>query len=143
MTERKPSNVTFESWIESQIRRAQEAGAFDNLPGAGKPLPDIDRRRGELDWVVSYLRRENLDVLPVLPPALALAKELEDLLDKVAKERSERQVRAIVEDLNKRIRNAHRLPQSGPPLRAMPVDVERVVADWRNRRAAEQPPVRP
>jgi hypothetical protein len=144
MTERKPSNVTFESWIEYQIRRAQEAGAFDNLPGAGKPLPDIDRRRGELDWVVSYIRRENLDVLPVLPPALALAKELEDLPEKLARQRSERQVRAIVEDLNRRIGQAHRLPQSGPPLRVMPVDVDSVVAEWRERRAGgQQPPACP
>ncbi len=28
----------WESWIEQQIREAQERGAFDNLPGKGKPL---------------------------------------------------------------------------------------------------------
>jgi len=137
MTERKPSNVTFESWIEYQIRRAQEAGAFDNLPGAGKPLPDIDRRRGELDWVVNYVRRQNLDVFPMLPPALALSKELEDLPENVAGERSEKRVREIAEDLNARIREAHRRPLIGPPLRAMPVDVESVVTAWRERRSAQ------
>ncbi len=46
MTERKPGDVSFEGWIEYQIRRAQEAGAFDNLGGAGKPLPGIDRPPG-------------------------------------------------------------------------------------------------
>ena len=40
MTERKPPGVSWESWFEEQIRQAQEAGAFENLPGAGKPLPD-------------------------------------------------------------------------------------------------------
>ena len=29
--------------IEAQIRVAMEEGAFDNLPGAGKPLPNIDQ----------------------------------------------------------------------------------------------------
>jgi Domain of unknown function (DUF1992) len=37
MTERKPPGVSWESWFEEQIRRAREDGAFDNLPGAGKP----------------------------------------------------------------------------------------------------------
>ena len=140
MTERKPSGVSFEGWIEYQIRRGQEAGAFDNLAGAGKPLPGIDRPRGELDWVANYARRENLDVLPMLPPSLALAKELEDLPEKLAREHSETRVRAIVEDLNARIREAHRRPQVGPPLWAMPVDVERVVSQWRERRAAARRP---
>jgi hypothetical protein len=29
----------WESAVEKQIREAQEGGAFDNLPGQGKPLP--------------------------------------------------------------------------------------------------------
>ena len=33
----------FESWIDRQIRQAQERGDFDNLPGAGKPLPPPDQ----------------------------------------------------------------------------------------------------
>ena len=39
MTERKPPEITFASWIDQQINEAAERGAFDNLPGAGKPLP--------------------------------------------------------------------------------------------------------
>jgi len=42
MTERKPPGVSWESWFDEQIRRAREDGAFDNLPGAGKPLPDLE-----------------------------------------------------------------------------------------------------
>ena len=33
----------FESWIDRQIRQAQERGDFDNLPGKGKPLPPPDQ----------------------------------------------------------------------------------------------------
>ena len=43
MTERKPPGTSWESWIEAQIRVAMEQGAFDNLPGAGKPLPNLDQ----------------------------------------------------------------------------------------------------
>src|SRR5215468_8961850 len=41
MTERKPSGMSWETWIEAQIRVAREEGAFDNLPGAGKPLHNL------------------------------------------------------------------------------------------------------
>jgi len=46
MTERKPPGVSWESWFEEQIRQAQEGGAFENLPGAGKPLPDLEESSG-------------------------------------------------------------------------------------------------
>jgi hypothetical protein len=39
MTERKPPDLSFTSWIDRRINEAAERGAFDNLPGAGKPLP--------------------------------------------------------------------------------------------------------
>ena len=35
--------VHFESWIDRQIQRAQERGEFDNLAGAGRPLPPADQ----------------------------------------------------------------------------------------------------
>jgi hypothetical protein len=132
MTDRKPPDASFTDWVEHQIREGQKAGKFDNLAGAGKPLADIDRRRTTDDWIVQLAKRENLDVLAMLPPSLALARELEDLPDRLTKERSEKRVVGIVEDLNRRIREEHRRPQSGPPLRARPVDVERVVEAWRS-----------
>jgi len=36
------NTVQYESWIDQQIRRAQEQGAFDNLKGAGQPLAPDD-----------------------------------------------------------------------------------------------------
>ena len=42
MTERKPSGVGFGTWVERQIREATARGEFDNLPGAGKPIEDLD-----------------------------------------------------------------------------------------------------
>ena len=39
MTERKPREISFASWIDERIAEAADRGAFDNLPGAGKPHP--------------------------------------------------------------------------------------------------------
>ena len=48
----------YESVVDRQIREAQERGEFDNLPGAGKPLP---RRALSGDaWLRSYLDREGV-----------------------------------------------------------------------------------
>ncbi|NED90626.1 DUF1992 domain-containing protein, partial [Streptomyces sp. SID11233] len=38
MTQRKPPGLDFESWIDRQIREAEERGEFRAL--AGKPLPE-------------------------------------------------------------------------------------------------------
>ncbi|MCQ4041327.1 DUF1992 domain-containing protein [Streptantibioticus rubrisoli] len=132
MTERKPPGVTFESWVDRQIREAAERGEFDNLPGAGKPLPDLDQPYDELWWVKRKMRREGVSCLP---PVLALRKEAEDALAAASRARTEAQVRQIVAELNERIREALKSPPPGPPLRLTPFDVERVVRDWRTRRS--------
>jgi len=36
------NTVAYESWVDQQIRRAQERGAFDNLRGMGQPLAPDD-----------------------------------------------------------------------------------------------------
>ena len=89
--------------------------------------------------LAAKLRRENLPIAAILPPALALAKEVEDLPVRLAKEKSERTVRALVEDLNERILQAHRRPQVGPPMRVMTQDIDRVVAAWRESMRGQHP----
>lgn len=128
MTERKPAWMSFETWIDRQIREAQERGDFDNLPLAGKPLPSLDEPDDELWWVKSYLRRERLTYLP---PSLALRKEAEDTLAAIPRAPSEAAVRKAVTDLNEKIAAAIRVPLAGPPLNLLPVDVEQAVETWR------------
>ena len=48
-------------------------------------------------------------------------------------------MRAHVDDLNARIRAAHRAPQVGPPFRVRVVDVEAVVEQWRADRPVPAP----
>jgi hypothetical protein len=132
MTERKPPGVGFQSWVERQIQEAMERGEFDNLPGAGKPIADLDKPHDELWWVKQKLRRENLSYLPA---TLALRKEAEDALAAALRARSEAQVRRILAAINRKILDGNRKAASGPPLNLMPFDVERVVRTWRERRA--------
>jgi hypothetical protein len=132
MTERKPPGIGFGTWIERQVREAAERGEFDNLPGAGKPIADLDQPHDELWWVKQKLRRENLSYLP---PTLALRKEAEDALLAAYQARSEDQVRRVVADINRKILDGNRKAASGPPLNLVPFDVERVVRTWRERQA--------
>ncbi|WP_086819103.1 DUF1992 domain-containing protein [Allokutzneria sp. NRRL B-24872] len=129
MTKRKPGGSTFESWIDQQVREAEERGEMSNLPGHGKPIPQ--RHGGTMEWVAEKLRKENVDTSALLPPSLALAKEVEDLPHRLAKERSEQAVRDILLDLNTRIRAAQLAPQIGPPMRTRQVDVDATITTWR------------
>jgi Domain of unknown function (DUF1992) len=131
VSDRKPPGVSFSTWVERRIREAAERGAFDNLPGAGKPIPDLDEPHDELWWVRRKLRDEQLSYLP---PTLALRKAAEDALEAAARAGSEDQVRRIVADINARIAEGNRKAASGPPLDLVPFDVERVVRRWRERR---------
>jgi hypothetical protein len=127
MTDRKPPGVDFGPWVEHKIREATERGAFDNLPGAGKPIPDLDKPHDELWWIKRKLRDEGL---AWLPPTIALRKEAEAALAAAARAGSEAEVRAIVAGLNAKIVEGNRKAASGPPLNLAPFDPERVVACW-------------
>lgn len=133
MTERKPADLSFESWVDRQIREAAERGEFDNLQGAGEPLPDVDQPYDELWWVKRKLREENLSYLP---ESLALRKAAEDALAAAAEAATEQEARRILTALNQKIRDALRRPLTGPPLNLAPLDVERHVAEWREQRGA-------
>jgi hypothetical protein len=128
VSDRKPPGVSWETWIDRQIREGMERGDFDGLPGHGKPIGDIDRPHDELWWVRDKLRREGVSYLP---PTLALRKDVEDARAAIATARSEAEVRGIVEQINERIRMTNRQATSGPPSNLMPLDVERTVEGWR------------
>jgi hypothetical protein len=137
MTQRKPPGVTFETWIDRQIRDATERGEFDDLPGRGKPIGDLEQPLDELWWVRQKMRRENLSYLP---PTLALRKEVEDVLAAVSRAGSEAAVREMVTAVNDKIRAANRMALSGPPLNLAPFDVDALVARWQADRPDDPPP---
>ncbi|MFI8263253.1 MULTISPECIES: DUF1992 domain-containing protein [unclassified Streptomyces] len=131
MTDRKPPGVSFESWVDRQIREAAERGEFEQLPGYGKPLASLDAPYDELWWIKGKMHREGF---AALPPALALRKEAEDALEAVRAARSEREARAVLTEINEKIRAALRRPPPGPPLRLTAFDVDAVLAAWREGR---------
>ncbi|MGW1881276.1 DnaJ family domain-containing protein [Streptomyces sp. NPDC001970] len=131
MTERKPPGVGFESWVDRQIRDANQRGDFKDLPGFGKPLPDDKAPYDELWWVKGKMHQEGI---AMLPPALALRKEAEDALEKAYAAPSETAVRRIVTEINEQITKMLLMPPPGPPLGKKPYDVEEVLRDWRLRR---------
>ncbi len=139
MTDRKPHGVSFETWVEQQIRQAQERGAFSGLPGAGQPLR-IDPEQTAYDWALAKARREGVETADMLPPGLRLRRERDELPERVARLTSEGAVRAVAEDYNARVEAFWRRPQES---RWAPVpglaDVEALVEGWRRDRPPPAP----
>ena len=130
---RKPPGVSWESWVDQQIREGMERGDFADLPGKGKPLP-IDAGGHDDDWwPKAKLRAERLSYLP---PTLRVRKELEEAREAIAAASKEDVVRRIIADINDKIRDVNRRGAEGPPSTVMPLDVEATVAKWRARREA-------
>jgi hypothetical protein len=141
MTERKPTGMSFETWVDQQITRARERGAFDDLAGAGKPLPRREREETTYDWALEWARRENGGELTgMLPTGLQLRKEREELPRVVAGLSSESAVRAVVEAHNARVDQYYRRPVEGIWVPVGMADAEEVVAEWRRTRPATPPP---
>ncbi|AQT71641.1 MULTISPECIES: DnaJ family domain-containing protein [Streptomyces] len=133
MTERKPPGVDFESFVDRQIRQAAARGDFEELPGFGKPLASLDAPYDELWWIRDKMHREGF---AALPPALALRKEAEDAREAAAAARTEREARALLTEVNDKIRAALRMPPPGPPLNLEEFDVEAELRARRGRRAS-------
>jgi DnaJ homologue, subfamily C, member 28, conserved domain len=128
----------FQSVVDAQIRAAEARGAFDNLPGAGKPIPGLMDPDDPDWWIKGFIKREKVPAEVLLPPSLALRREVEKLPETVRKLRSEQAVREQVEDLNIRIRRWIQIP-IGPQLPVAPVDVDAVVAAWAEQRRSAPP----
>lgn len=138
MTERKPPDLSFTSWIDRQINEAAERGAFDDLPGAGKPLPKRTDEDAAQAWLRDYLRREGVSADELLPAPLRLRKEIERLAETVQDLRSEQEVRDVVARLNRQIVEWRRIPE-GPPIYLSLVDADALVSKWHDARAPASP----
>ena len=132
MTEpkRKPPGQSWDSWIDELIHEARADGAFDNLPGAGKPLPGINEPYDPDWWVKQLVRREQISILP---PGLALLKKVEAVLAAIWTLTRESDVRSRVDALNVEIAKVNASVAEGPPTRLAPLDVDSVIAEWRRR----------
>ena len=122
------------AFIETAIQVAIRRGDFDDLPGAGKPLEGLGTHHDPDWWIRRKIEQENLTGLG--PPAILLRtenRELDDQLDLLGREAD---VRAVLEDFNRRVIEARRQLQGGPPVVTDPRDIDAEVAAWAERRAA-------
>jgi hypothetical protein len=122
--------------VESAIEQAIRRGEFDNLPGAGKPLPGLDGRDDPDWWIRRKIETEELHGLG--PAALTLRVEdagLDAGLDGLAVEAD---VREAVGDFNRRVIEASRQLLGGPPVITPTRDIDAEVAAWRARRTQRQ-----
>ncbi|HEX6985209.1 MAG TPA: DUF1992 domain-containing protein, partial [Planctomycetaceae bacterium] len=117
---------------EERIRAAQAEGRFDDLPGFGRPIPDLDRRDPNW-WIKRKLKAEGLSLLP---PVLEAKLARERTLERLAGLPTEAAVRETLTELNEQIGRALVSPLPGPSVTLRPVDVEATVREWRLRRRA-------
>jgi hypothetical protein len=101
-----------EPLIDCQIREAQEAGAFDDLPYRGERIPlEDDALAG--DWALAHHVLKNANMVP---PWIATDREIRELLARrdailaraprsssIGRERDRVELRRIVEDANQAI----------------------------------------
>jgi hypothetical protein len=134
MTERKPPGTSWETWIEAQIRVAMEDGAFDNLPGAGKPIPNLGQEYDPLSWWVKQLAQR--EQVSILPPSLELLRKVDKELAAIECLQDEATVRCRVSALNVEIAKLNATVLEGPPTRLSTLDIDQAVARWRRVRHA-------
>jgi hypothetical protein len=98
--------------IDRQIREAQEAGAFDDLPFRGERIPlEDDSAAG--DWALAHHILKNAHMVP---PWIATDREVRDLLARrdailaraprsslIGRRRDREELRRVVEDANRAI----------------------------------------
>lgn len=107
----------FEKLIESRIKKAQDEGAFENLPGSGQPLHLEEDLYIPDDLRMAHKVLKNADCLP---PEVQLRKEIrttEDLLagmtDTVQRYRTIKKINFLIMKLNalKDTNAAYDIPQ--------------------------------
>lgn len=130
------------TWVDKQIEQAQRQGAFDDLPGAGRPLQDVDVSADPDWWVRGLIQREHLDLSEALPGVMQLRREKATFPDSLLDLPDEPAVRARLEDFNERVLADRRRPHAGPhpPPVVGRVDVDELVEVWRAARAARPAP---
>jgi DnaJ-like protein len=90
----------FQTIVEERILEAQRAGAFDNLPGKGKPLKLEDDTWVPEDLRVAYKVLKNARVLP---PEVELLKDIHTLEDLLKRVEDEGERRALAKSIQWKI----------------------------------------
>ena len=90
----------FSRLAEERIREAQKNGAFDNLPGKGKPLAFEDLSLVPADLRLAYHILKNAHVLP---PEVELRREIRSLKDLLVYSEDESERKTIAKQIGWKI----------------------------------------
>jgi hypothetical protein len=112
---------------------AAQEGAFDKLPGAGKPIPNLGQEFDPLWWVKQFVQREQISMLP---PSLELLRKVEKELAAIDTLQDEASVRRRVAELNIEIAKVNATVMEGPPTRLGTLDIDKMVGRWQRARSA-------
>ncbi|MDO5740071.1 MAG: DUF1992 domain-containing protein [Ornithinimicrobium sp.] len=135
---RRMSPQAIQSWVDQSIQQAERQGAFDDLPGAGKPLREVDTRTDPDWWIKGLIEREHLDLSGAMPGVMQLRREKAGFPQSLLELPDETAVRVHLMDFNQRVLDDRRRPHAGsqsPPVVGR-VDVDQLVQVWRELRAS-------
>jgi hypothetical protein len=115
---------------EERIKEAQRAGAFDNLPGKGKPLELEDLSWVPEDLRISYLVLKNAHVLP---PEAELLKDIHTIEDLLKHVEDEGERRALAKSIQFKLIRLDMLKRRSMPLRSVRDYSRKMVAKLRTK----------
>ncbi len=114
--------ATHETWFEKLMREATDAGEFDDLPGSGKPIADLNRPYDPAWWAKKWMQRETV-AEAARDVAAKVRREVPRILagtDEDAMRERLRELNTDLERVNERLPGVDRLP---------PLDVDAMIRD--------------
>jgi hypothetical protein len=121
-----------QSIVEERIRKAQEEGMFDNLPGKGQPLRLDDDSRIAPHLRASYRILKNAGILP---PEMQLRKEISELRQLLSEIQCETDAKELVSEINEKILASNIMGRFSVSSEMDQIYSERIVERLRTRKA--------
>ncbi len=94
--------------VERKVAEARENGYFDNLPGAGKPIADLDTQRAAGWWGERFAKRERHQMLRD-----ELARSVRQAIPAMQRATGDEQAKRV-DELNARIDGYNRITTVTP-----------------------------
>lgn len=97
--------------VERQIREAIERGEFDSLPGAGKPLPDLDRPYEPSWWAKRWVARARIEdeAMELRQRIRRELPRLRAIADREAADRGVRELNEAILEANRHLDESERI----------------------------------
>ncbi|MGE7632646.1 DUF1992 domain-containing protein [Bacillus paramycoides] len=92
-------SYTYEDHISSIVKRAEKTGAFNDLPGKGKPL-NLDK---DLSYNPEKQLYRTLKNNHVLPRWIELSKEIDNLKEKQKEAKDAEEAAKLIQTINKKV----------------------------------------